>query len=197
MRRFAIAIAGGALVLFGLSAEAPAQSLRDLPAGGNEICEGAAPFIEQGKAAGTPFAEIATGFEENACPAGGNTPPPDDGGGDENPLCGPLGDLIAALEDNDAPAELVAGLKQVAEGAGCAAGGDDEEEEETTTTTSAEVTTTTAGPTTTTPAVLGAQATNTGGGTALPATGGGLAAASAGISFLALSGLVRRFFFRS
>ncbi|HLG01433.1 MAG TPA: hypothetical protein VI916_13280 [Acidimicrobiia bacterium] len=102
MRKLGIVIAltaAATLGSFGFAGTASAQSLRDLPAGGNEICDGAAGF--EGQAG--PFEPVRAGFEDNACNAGG--------GGGANPLC----DVLVAL-----PAELAPVTGPVGGQAGCA-----------------------------------------------------------------------------
>ncbi len=243
MKKLLAVLSVGALAALVAPATAHAQSLNEIPEIGPEICTQWQAMIDEfePQAAGTPFEALVDGFQQlhdSAC-AGGEEPPADepDGGDDANPLCDPLEQIAAGMEENSAPAEMSDGVRQIAAGIGCPAPGDEppsddgDEEPGPHCTVLAEIIAgmeeneapaemidgfqqihdgagcTTATTTTTTTAPAGdddddddtevggeTEAAQTGGGTATPATGGGLLAGGGGLGLLGLAALGRRFF---
>ena len=103
MRKFGVLTAAAALLLLALAGTASAQSLRDAPAGGNEICDGADGF--EGQAG--PVEPVRAGFAESGCASGdsgsgeegGGEEGGDEGGGESDPFC----DGLAQFPEEMAP----------------------------------------------------------------------------------------------
>lgn len=160
----------------------------------NPLCEPLEQIAAGAEEQPSPGPEFAAGLREIAaaigCPApGGDEPPSDDGGEEPGPHCTIFAEIIAGMEENEAPPELIDGFQQLSDGAGCAT---------TTTTSSSTTTTAPAGDDDTgdddTEVAGEIRAAQTGGGTATPATGGGLLAGGIGLGLVGLASVARRLF---
>lgn len=171
--------------------EPPAEEPDDGGDDANPLCGPLEQIAAGAEGQPSPGPEFAAGLREIAaaigCPApDGDEPPSDDGGEEPGPHCQIFAEIIAGMEENEAPAELIDGFQQIADGAGCAA----EETPDPTTTTTAP-----AGDDDDDTEVGGETETaQTGGGTATPATGGGLLAGGIGLGLVGLASAGRRFF---
>lgn len=135
MKKLLAVLSVGALAALVAPTTAHAQSLNDIPEVGPEICAQWQAMLDEfgPQAAGTPFEPLVDGFQQlhdAACGGGEEEPPaeePDDGEGDANPLCDPLEQIAAGMEEGGAPAEMSDGVRQIAAGMGCPApeGGDE------------------------------------------------------------------------